>query len=71
MMGRMDLRLERCLHCEGKGTDPKNRKRQCPKCQGTGQWEVCVTCNVPLPCPGTEEGVMDQTVCRARRAQGV
>lgn len=41
MMGRMDLRKERCSACCGTGKSSKNRKRPCPECSGQGAIYVC------------------------------
>lgn len=64
MFGRMDVSLDAiCLSCNGKGLDRKNRKRTCPDCGGSGKSLVCTTCGQRMPCPGTQEGVMDQDYC--------
>lgn len=62
MIGRLDTKLGLCLFCKGKKTDPKNRKRICKRCFGSGTCDYCINCNVPLPCPGSED-CFDQSYC--------
>jgi DnaJ-class molecular chaperone len=64
MMDRLDVRPGGpCAHCDGKGTDPKKRKRPCPVCHGSKVKLVCESCGEDMPCSGTRDDILDQTYC--------
>ena len=39
----------------GTGRDPKNRKRPCPHCSGTGRAQYCYVCGEKMLCGGREQ----------------
>lgn len=64
MMGRTDLGWrDGCATCQGTGKDPRKRKRPCPACDGKVKTQFCESCGHDMPCPGTTEGVLDQSSC--------
>lgn len=63
MLGRMDLRSEKCDLCGGSGNDPKKRTRQCPKCKGSKEKLVCKGCGEDWPCSGENPDILDQSYC--------
>ena len=43
----------------GTGRDPKNRKRLCPHCSGTGRAEYCYVCGEKMRCNGRDPKRLD------------
>ena len=39
----------------GTGRDPKNRKRTCPHCSGSGKAQYCYVCGEKMLCGGREQ----------------
>ena len=63
MFPRLDLVSVQCPECRGSGKSPRNRKRPCIRCSGDKVISKCKSCGCLMPCPGTDEGVFDQTYC--------
>lgn len=68
MMGRLDLCEAECTMCSSTGKDPKNRKRPCPKCWGTGQMSVCTNCGEVYG-EGCVDTALDQTYCTKKESE--
>lgn len=68
MIGRLDLTVKPCVHCQKTGRDPKNRKRVCPKCNGNKTQFYCITCGGKY---GEEcvDSWTDQTYCEKKKMQ--
>ena len=47
------------------GKDPKNRKRKCSKCDGTGEIAYCYTCGEESVCGGMATNVLDGNCLRS------
>jgi len=68
MMERIDIEYKGiCSACLGNGRDPKNRKRDCPKCGGNGKKLVCKNCGETMPCSGTDPDMIDQSWCNKNK----
>jgi len=68
MMGRMDIKYLVCSDCNGIGGELKPRSQKklktvCPRCNGAGKVEVCLSCKEDMPCSGTNPKLMDQSYC--------
>ncbi len=60
-----------CPVCTGTGKNPRNRKKKCEPCHGTGKQIICDNCLQPWPCAGIRPHVIDGccTLPRAAREE--
>jgi RecJ-like exonuclease len=62
MLGRRDLKPKECKDCHGSGKSPKNRKKMCSLCEGSGTMFICTKCGgiYGVEC---KDIMFDQTEC--------